>query len=372
MSVVSALPPLNPVLARELKQRMRGRHVWLVLTLYLTVLAVILRWIYVASSSDGSFDGGVDLLASATAGRAIFQWLLFFMLLLVCFIVPGLTAGAISGERERRTMIALQLTLLRPRSIVAGKLLASLAFVVLLIVASLPLVTVPFLVGGVSLPELAKGLTMVLATAITLACLTLACSALLRRTQAATVVAYGITLGLVLGTLLVYGAQQIPRRANGGPRPAPWILALNPFAATAEVVHGRTRSEGFESPFRALSELVRLTDNDRFTDVLAGSSEESVTFGPNGPVIGRPGPAFGPPPTVVRGPSGPIIFDAGPGSGGFAVDGAQVQGVAVDDAARLGGVRFWIVSLVSWLLLAVVAVFLTVRLIRLPASRESS
>ena len=209
MTLVSALPPLNPVLARELKQRMRGRHVWLVLTLYLTVLAVILRWVYVAASRD-TFNGGFDLLASATAGRAIFQWLLFFMLLLVCFIVPGLTAGAISGERERQTMVALQLTLLRPRSIVAGKLLASLAFVVLLIIASLPLVTVPFLVGGVSVGEVVKGMWMVLATALMLACLTLACSAVLRRTQGATVVAYGLTLALVLGTLMVYGAQQIP------------------------------------------------------------------------------------------------------------------------------------------------------------------
>ena len=87
MSLASTLPPLNPVLARELKQRMRGRHVWLVLTLYLAVLAVILRWVYVASSSDDSFGGGVDLLASATAGRAIFQWLLFFMLLLVLSLI---------------------------------------------------------------------------------------------------------------------------------------------------------------------------------------------------------------------------------------------------------------------------------------------
>lgn len=383
MSLVSALPPLNPVLARELKQRMRGRYVWLVLTLYLAVLAVILRWVYVAASTEERFGGGIDLLASATAGRAIFQWLLFFMLLLVCFIVPGLTAGAISGERERQTMIALQLTLLRPRSIVAGKLLASLAFVVLLIVASLPLVTVPFLVGGVSLSEVAQGLIMVLATAVTLACLTLACSALLRRTQAATVVAYGITLALVLGTLLVYGAQQIPRRTNGGPRPDPWILALNPFAATAVVVEGRTDSNGFETPFRPLSDLVRLSDDDRFNDVMSGSSDEGVIFGPNGQVIGRSGSGSGsgfgppPPPPMMVGPTGPMIVEDGvvrPGMAtgssvgrGFAIDGSGIDGVA-----RLGGVRFWIVSLAAWLLLAVAAVLLTVRLISLPANRETS
>ncbi len=95
---------------------------------------------------------------------------------------------------------------------------------------------------------------------------------MLRRTQAATVVAYGLTLGLVLGTLMVYGAQQIPR-SFGTPRPKPWILALNPFAATADVVQGRNESNTFESPFSALTELLRLSDEDRFSQVITGSGD---------------------------------------------------------------------------------------------------
>lgn len=374
MSVVSTLPPLNPVLARELKQRMRGRHVWLVVTLYLAVLAVILRWVYVAVVREDAFGGGSSLLASATAGRAIFEWLLFFMLLLVCFIVPGLTAGAISGERERQTMVALQLTLLRPRSIVAGKLLASLAFVVLLIIASLPLLTVPFLVGGVALPEVAKGLWMVLVTAVTLACLTLACSAVLRRTQTATVVAYGLTLGLVLGTLMIYGAQQIPR-ASGSPRPKPWILALNPFAATADVVEGRNDADTFDSPFNAVSELLRWSANDRLSQVITGSAEARAEFlGPEGQVVVRdlPAIAVAPPVTTIRVgpppglPSGPVLApDQGFGQFG------PLEPIEVDERVTLGGVRFWLVSLWSWLALAVAAVVLTVRRISLPANRES-
>ena len=373
MTLVSALPPLNPVFARELKQRMRGRHVWLVLTLYLTVLAIILRWVYVAAARD-SFDGRIDLLASATAGRAIFQWLLFFMLLLVCFIVPGLTAGAISGERERQTMVALQLTLLRPRSIVAGKLLASLAFVVLLIIASLPLVTVPFLVGGVSLGEVVKGMWMVMATAVTLACLTLACSAVLRRTQAATVVAYGLTLGLVLGTLMIYGAQQIPR-SIGTPRPRPWVLALNPFAATADVVQGRNESNTFESPFSALGELLRLSDEDRFSQVITGPEAGARFVGPDGQVIVRDMPAIAPAPvTTAFGrpvpvlPGGPVM-DAIP-ERGFGQFG-PIGPIEVDERVELGGVQFWVVSVWSWLVLAIAAVALTVRRISLPANRES-
>ncbi len=382
MTVFTALPPLNPVLARELKQRMRGRHVWLVVTLYLVILVLILRWVYDAASRDSQFDqfnGGVNLLASAAAGRAIFQWLLFFMLLLVCFIVPGLTAGAISGERERQTLIALQLTLLRPRSIVAGKLLASLAFVVLLIVASLPLLTVPFLVGGVALSEVLKGLVMVLATAVTLACLTLACSALLRRTQAATVVAYGLVLAMVLGTLIVYGAQQVPRRGVG-PRPDPWILALNPFAATADVVQGRTQFEGFTTPFGPLRDLLRLSAEDRFSEVFAGptvAEDLPLRVAPAqvpATAVARAVPA---PATTIPG-LGTDFGSSSSGSGGFFIDSGNSSvggqsfavGALPDDRARLGGVRFWVVALWTWLALAVAAVVLTVRRISLPATRE--
>jgi ABC-2 type transport system permease protein len=358
--LATALPPMNPVLARELKQRMRGRHVWLVITLYLSVLALILRWVYVAAARDDVFGGG-SALSATSAGRAIFQWLLFFMLLLVCFIVPGLTAAAISGERERQTLVSLQITLLRPRSIVAGKLLASLAFVALLLVASLPLVTIPFLVGGVSVPEMAGGLVMVLATAVLLACLALVCSAVVRRTQGATVLAYGLTLALVLGTLAVFGAQQIPR-ASGAPRPRPWILVLNPFAATADVVQGRARTVSFDSPFEPLATLLRLSDEDRLRSVL---SSGGVT-NPGG-VISRPGigvavpvapfaPGFAPPPPNVI-----IGGTAGPGAVGV---------VTADRRTRLAGVPFWLVSLGAWVVLAMAAFALAVRRISLPAQRE--
>jgi hypothetical protein len=228
--------------------------------------------------------------------------------------------------------------------------------------------------------EVVKGMWMVLATALTLACLTLACSAVLRRTQAATVVAYGVTLALVLGTLIVYGAQQIPR-ANGTPRPRPWILALNPFAATADVVQGRNESSTFESPFSALGDLLRLSDEDRFSQILAGSAEESIEIRPNGQVINRGGGGPGvqiapaPPMTAVGrvAPPPPMppgaFIDAGPGAA-FGQFG-PIEQLDADRRVKLAGVPFWVVSLFLWLVLAIAAVALTVRRISLPANRES-
>ena len=56
-----------------------------------------------------------------------------------------------------------------------------------------------------------------------------------------------------------------------------------------------------------------------------------------------------------------------PGFGPF----GPIEPVDVDARVELGGVRFWVVSLWSWLVLAIAAVALTVRRISLPANRES-
>lgn len=364
MSAASAfarLPPLNPVLARELKQRMRGRLTWVVVTAYLAVLAVILRFVHLGASNDVGSDGFGNPLAAAAVGRSIFQWLLFFMLMLVCFIVPGLTAAAISGERERQTLVSLQLTLLRPRSIVVGKVLASLAFVTLLVVASLPLLSVPFLVGGVSVGEVAQGVAMLLVTAVALASLAVACSALLRRTQAATVVAYGLTLGMVVGTFVVYGAQ----RALDGPvdQAAPTVLVLNPFVATADVVRGR--SEGaLESPFTALQELLRVNvgpfDSGHGDFIEPGFDAIEVV------------PAM---PTVVDGPAlrgvpAPLLA---PPPGGAFEDFARGRFVAPEERrSRVAGLPFWVASLLVFAGLTAAGLALAVRRISLPSARDAS
>jgi len=373
-SAFARLPPLNPVLARELKQRMRGRLTWVVVTAYLAVLAVILCFVYLGASNDVGSDGFGNPLAAAAVGRSIFQWLLFFMLMLVCFIVPGLTAAAISGERERQTLVSLQLTLLRPRSIVVGKVLASLAFVTLLVVASLPLLSVPFLVGGVSVREVAQGVAMVLVTAVVLASLAVACSALLRRTQAATVVAYGLTLGMVVGTFVVYGAQ----RALDGPveQAAPTVLVLNPFVATADVVRGR--GEGvLSSPFTALQDLLRVND-DPFGSGPGGFGDpgfDSIEVLP-----ARPGfaPGFAPPPgaTATEGPGvriGPPVFVPAPPDEAFAPDFAQDQLVAPQERrSRVAGMAFWVASVVAFAVLAAGALIVAVRRISLPSARDAS
>ncbi len=117
----------------------------------------------------------------------------------ISFIAPALTAGAISSERERQTYDLLRTTLLSARSLVLGKLASSLSYIVLLLSAALPLQSLAFLFGGVTVEEVLIGNLLLVITAITLSAVGLLFSSFTKHTLVSTILAYALTTILVLG-----------------------------------------------------------------------------------------------------------------------------------------------------------------------------
>jgi ABC-2 type transport system permease protein len=232
---------VNPVLEREVRERMRGTRSVVVLTVYLVLLIAIFFLVYSALTGSSSGSSTVAPTEVARLGRSIFEYVLFFMLLLVVFLVPGFTSAAIAGERERQTLIPMQITLLRPHSIATGKVAASVAYLLLLMVATMPLLAVAYLIGGVGFDDALRGLAAVLFTGVVLAAVTVACSAITRRVQTATVLAYGVTVLLIFGTATAYaalGAALQARNQFAPARPPAALLWLNPFVLTGSVIGG--------------------------------------------------------------------------------------------------------------------------------------
>jgi ABC-type transport system involved in multi-copper enzyme maturation permease subunit len=242
------------ILSKELRGRFRGRRAFVVLTIYLAILALIAYGAYTveapsardaalgASGAEG-IPGGASLAnASASIGQAIFSMLSVFQLLLVAFIAPAFTAGAISLEREKQTLDLLITTPMRPGAIVVGKLLAALAFVFLMILAAVPVSALVLMYGGATVDDILRQQLILFASAIGFGVIGVFFSALVRRTQAATVLTYSSMLLLVIGTLLVWRfwtevATNDPDNAFGQIRRAPeQILWLNPAVAMIEVV----------------------------------------------------------------------------------------------------------------------------------------
>ena len=111
---------LNPVLDRELKERVRGLRTAVVITVYIGLLSLLAYADYWSETRNDTqfFRGDVSQLSQARTGRTMSDALVIASLLLACFIVPGLTAAGIAGERDRQTLVPLQVTLLpcRPTS----------------------------------------------------------------------------------------------------------------------------------------------------------------------------------------------------------------------------------------------------------------
>ncbi len=202
---------LRALLGKELRSRSRGlRSMW-VLTAYLLLLTLLIcGFLQLVVQTGGT--------TPTRLGTWLFSSLAMGSLILLAFITPALTTGAISGERERRTLDLLLITRASPLGLVAGKLVGSLAYVVFLVIASLPGFALVYLFGGVPIHYLVMAVAVILTTAVTHAAIGLLMSAWLKRTVLATVCTYFIVLALMFGIPFVSLALGIAALANqGGP-----------------------------------------------------------------------------------------------------------------------------------------------------------
>lgn len=185
---------LNPVLLKELRQRFRSYRSSLVVLLYLLVLGgfalgfIYLNW----RGSPAFFQPG--------SSKEIFIVLSMAQLGLLAFVVPGLTAGAISGERERQTLNVLLTTDLSPLSIITSKLISACSFTALLLFATMPLYSLVFMYGGMAPSQIMGVIGFFLISMFLFAAIGVACSTYFKRTGVSTVTTYGIVFFLVAGT----------------------------------------------------------------------------------------------------------------------------------------------------------------------------
>ena len=192
----------NPVILKELRGRMRGRQSFVLLTIYLGLIAVFIVLVYNLLGLTSSITW--DPSARQGAGKAIFGTVVLLELLLLSFIAPGLTAGAITSERERQTFEILRTTLLSARSLVLGKLSSALSFLFLLIISALPIQSLAFLLGGVGLGEMVASSLMLIVTAVFFCTLGIFFSSFMKRTLTATVASYAVILLSFLILVIIF------------------------------------------------------------------------------------------------------------------------------------------------------------------------
>ncbi len=255
-AVASLFQNLNPVLDRELRQRSRSAKSVIVMSMLLAALSGVLYIVYLASTSNNEFRDPLETLSSGI-GAVIFEIVLFAELGLLLLIIPGVSASAISGERDRQTLIPLQITLMGRGSILFGKVAASSAFVLLLLIASAPLLAVPYLLGGVSLFRILMGFLATLITGVLYATLGVACSAFFRRTQTATLMTYVIIVLLTIGSIITVVVMSIFQNLDGDFSDPSFVpMYWNPFVGVADAAGEFDRAFDSQGPFSGIKEGV--------------------------------------------------------------------------------------------------------------------
>jgi ABC-2 type transport system permease protein len=132
-------------------------------------------------------------------GKVIFGLLVGMEMVMVSFVAPALTSGAISTERERQTYDLLRVTLLTPRSLIIGKYLSGLVFIFLLLFTSLPLQSPAFLLGGLQPEEIFIATLVLAVTAISFCAVGIFTSSFFARTLISTVLSYAFAIFMVFG-----------------------------------------------------------------------------------------------------------------------------------------------------------------------------
>jgi ABC-type transport system involved in multi-copper enzyme maturation permease subunit len=331
----AGLGGVTAVAVKELRGRMRGRRAFVILTVYLMLLGGF-GWMVelILEQQKTAAFAGSGALASAQIGQGIFMALLLLETLLVIALAPAFTAGAISLEREKQTLDMLATTPVSSLSIVVGKLFSALTYLFILVFASIPLTAIVFVFGGVAPDDVVRGYAVLLSTAVGLCSVGLFWSALMRRTQAATIATYFAMLAVTLGSFFVFyfwntmtgGGTRAIGPLKG--RPPEVLVYLNPWFAQADVMCG------VESGFGDwCSQVAYVSDRPVF-----------------GGIIPRPAPV----PQAIPG-KGFVPPDQGFQLPDQIQPAIQAFGVARDS--------FWPKSAIAWLVISVILIVASVQLV---------
>lgn len=238
-----AAPTVNPILIKELRSQMRGPRAFITLTTFLLLLSGVSYFFYVTMQQTQQWGGPIPL--SVMMGGTMFLGLSFVIMFLIAFVTPALTAGTISGERESLTYEMLIATPLNPFWILSGKMTAAMTYIFLLMLAAVPMLSLVYIFGGVTVPDMITTMLVMVIMAFCFGTIGLFWSSLLRRTSRATIASYANVLVLLAAPAVL--AMMYPVFNQLNPTPPLVFSVFNPFAAVASIPLGASGAQTFGS-----------------------------------------------------------------------------------------------------------------------------
>ncbi len=134
---------LNPVMVKELRQAVRGRFIVSVLSLSLLAQVVAVGAFMVTDTIDAR------RVSLDSVGGLTFTTLFFVLFTATVVFIPLYSGIRMAVERSDTNVDLLFVTTIRPRTVVIGKLLTTIALTALIFFASLPFLVFSYVLRGI-------------------------------------------------------------------------------------------------------------------------------------------------------------------------------------------------------------------------------
>jgi ABC-type Na+ efflux pump permease subunit len=157
------VPVLGPIFLRELRTVPRRSNHYVTRAAYLGALWVIAVTAWLATLG---WTRSATLGETARFGPVLFQLLTLVQLALFLFFSALACASSVAKEKDRRTFVLLLMTDLRNDEIVLGKTMGSLLPIIVLQLATVPLLVLLLLLGGTGPSQVVQAVVVVLATSV--------------------------------------------------------------------------------------------------------------------------------------------------------------------------------------------------------------
>lgn len=224
---------VNPILKKELVVGSRSmKMAWVIMGLnaFLAIIVLLVLSITNLSANMNGYD------------YSRLMWL--FPILggtecaMLSLIIPIITSGSISGERERQTLDIMLTTPISPFSIAVGKLGSAMVVVMMYLISSIPIMAIAFVLGGMSWWALLGLFGMYIYLGIYVGSVGIFCSSVVKKSVAATILTIAIGIGIIVVTAVLFyvvvAMQSAVETAHGniynGPGAFSFIMMLNPYS----------------------------------------------------------------------------------------------------------------------------------------------
>lgn len=191
---------LNPIVKKDLRVGARSmRFSWGLFAYEAVLVLAFLLAMLIIQEEVSSYYNAQNIYSYFVA---LFPVLAVTQVCIVALTVPIITASSVSGEKERQTFDIMLTTCMSPLAIVTGKIVSVILRILLFVAASLPIMGLSFVMGGLKWSTLFYFLLTVILLSMFSGSVGVFCSAFCRRSVTAVIMSFGIYFVICVLTFL--------------------------------------------------------------------------------------------------------------------------------------------------------------------------